>query len=226
MRRTHLGAVGIAFGLVGTSSFAADFSSYRGLQFGMSVSAAAKQLGASADAPKVLHQHPSLIQEMDWRVPLSVGQDPAKSDPVKDLLLCFLDGQLFRIVVTYDRYRVEGMTADDIVAAISLTYGTPAKPTAEIAYHSIYGESTPVVARWEDAGYSYNLIRSGDRSSFAMILSSKRLEALAQTAIAEAVRLETEDAPRRDLERQKKKDADERLMLEKARSVNMPNFLP
>ncbi len=226
MRRTHVGAIGIAFGLMGTSSFAADFSSYRGLQFGMSMSDAAKQLGTKAGEARVVHQHPAVIQEMDWGVPLSVGQDPLKTDPLKELLLCFLDGQLFRIVATYDRYRIEGMTADDMVKAISLTYGTPTRPAAEISYHSIYGETAPVLARWEDAGYSYNLVRSGDRSSFAMILSSKRLDALAQTAIAEAVRLETEEAPQRELEKQKKKDAEERSVLEKARSVNVPNFLP
>lgn len=226
MRRAHLGAIGIAFGLMGTSSFAADFSSYRGLRFGMSVSDATKQLGTSAGEPKTVHQHPAVIQEMDWSVPLSAGQDPGKTDPLRDLLLCFLDGQLFQIIATYDRYRVEGMTADDMVKAISLTYGTAARPTGEIPFHSIYGETTPVIARWEDAGYSYNLVRSADRSSFAMVLSSKRLDALAQTAIAEAVRLETEDAPRLELERRTKKEAEERLVLEKARSVNLPNFLP
>ena len=102
----------------------------------------------------------------------------------------------------------------------------PILPTAEVAYNSIYGETAPVVARWEDSEYSYNLVRSGDRSSFGMILYSKRLDALAQAATVESVRLETQEAPQRELEKQKKRDNDERLVLEKARSVNKPNFRP
>jgi hypothetical protein len=34
----------------------------------------------------------------------------------------FHNGELFRIVVTYDRYKVEGMTASDMIQAISMTY--------------------------------------------------------------------------------------------------------
>jgi hypothetical protein len=59
-----------------------------------------------------------------------------------------------------------------------------------------------------------------------MIISSKRLDVVAQTAIAEAVRLEAEEAPRRELERQKEEDAEQRLALEKVRSVNITIFLP
>ncbi len=45
-------------------------------------------------------------------------------------------------------------------------------------------------ARWEDNEYWYNLVESGDRSSFALILYSKRLQTLAEAAIVEAVRLD------------------------------------
>src|SRR5260370_2241535 len=117
---------------------------------------------------------------MDWHPGSSVLPDPAKADPVKEALLCFFNGELFRIVITYDRYKIEGMTADDMVEAISLTYGAATRPETEIAYHSNYGEAARVLARWEDAEYSYNLIRTGARSSFAMVLYSQQLDASAQ----------------------------------------------
>jgi hypothetical protein len=152
--------------------------------------------------------------------------DVAKVDPVKDGLFCFINGELFRIVITYDRYKVEGMTAEDLIEAISVTYGTATRPATAIAYHSIYGETAPVAARWEDSQYEYNLVPTGDRSSFAMVLSSKRLNILAQAAIVEAVRLEAQEAPQREIEKKNKRDEDERLALEKARSVNKGNFRP
>jgi len=129
-------------------------------------------------------------------------------------------------VVTYDRYKVEGMMAEDMIAGISAIYGTATTPTVEIAYHSIYGETAAVVARWEDPEYSYNLVRTGDHSSFALILYSKRLNVLADAASLEAVRLDAQEAPQRELDKQKKLDDDEHLVLEKARSLNKPNFRP
>jgi hypothetical protein len=205
---------------------AGDFSNYRGLQFGMNVSAAAKQAGTKPTDVRTAHERPALIQEMEWQPRSRFLADPAKADSVQDGLLCFYNGELFRIIVTYDRSKVEGLTTEDMVEAISLAYGAATKPSAEVAYHSNYGEVATVLARWEDPEYSYNLIRTGNRSSFAMVLYSKRLDALAQAAIVEAVRLDAKEAPQRELEKQKRRDEEERLVLDKARSANKPNFRP
>jgi hypothetical protein len=207
---------------------AADFSSYRGLHFGMDLTAAAAQAGAGAKVTdaRVVHQRPALIQELDWRPrPLVVGET-VNADPVKEGVLAFFNGELYRIVINYDRYRVEGMTAEDMIKGISATYGTPSKPSVEIPYHSNYGEVASVLARWEDPEYAVNLVRTGDRSSFSLVLYSKHQETLAQAAIVEAVRLETQEAPQRELDRQKKRDDDDKLVLEKARTTNVPNFQP
>lgn len=216
--------IGILCG--GSLLAAGDFSTYRGLQFGMSLTAAAAQAGTKLTDVRLDHQRPAVIQEMDWRPRPVVLGDPVNPDPVKDGVLYFFNGDLFRIVVNYDRYRVEGMSTEDMIQGISATYGTPAKPTVEIPYHSNYGESAAVIARWEDPEYSYNLVRTGDRSSFSLVLYSKKMDALAQAAIVQAVRLEAQEAPQREIERQKKRADDESLLLEKARSTNKPNFQP
>ena len=163
--------------------YAGDFSHYRGLQFGMNLTAAAKEAGTQAADAKLIHQRPALIQEIEWQPLRPVLSDPANADPVKQGLLYFFNGELFRIVVTYDRYKVEGMTAEDMIEGISAAYGQATRPGAEIAFHSNFAEVAKVLARWEDPEYSYNLVRTGDQSSFAMVLYSKRLDALAQTAI-------------------------------------------
>jgi hypothetical protein len=211
--------------VVGMSILSAgDLSSYRGFQFGMTLAAGAKQAGSIASAARVIHQHPALIQELDWRPGSPL--DSAKADPLQDGILSFYNGQLSRILVIYDRYKVEGMTVADMVKAMSATYGIASEPGADIAYHSNYGETAPVLARWEDAENSYNLIQTGNHSSFAMILYSKRLDALAQAANVESARLDALDAPQKALALEKLRDDEDRARLAKTRSVNLPNFRP
>src|SRR5579864_5012787 len=211
MTDARVGALGLLCGVLGTSMLcAADFSNYRGFQFGMNVSAAAKQAGMNPSAAFVVHQRPAVIQQLDWRPRWPIQANEAQADPVEDGLLSFYNGELYRIVVTYDRYKVEGMTPEDTIEAISLTYGAATRPKAEIEYHSNYGEVAQVIARWEDQEYSFNLVQTGNRSSFAGVLYSKRVDALAQAAIVEAVRLDTKEAPQREIEKQQKREGDER----------------
>jgi len=145
---------------------------------------------------------------------------------VRESLLRFYNGELFQIVTTYDRQNVEGMTEADMVEAISRTYGTATKPAVEIPYHSNYGDTASVIARWEDPEYSCSLVRTGDRTSYALLLSVKRLDSLAQAAIMEARRLDALEAPQRAIDLQKEQEAKRRLALDEARSVNLPNFRP
>ncbi len=227
MTKAHAVALGILCGVLGASMLnAGDFANYRGLQFGMNLSAALKQTGTNPDDVRLIHQRPAVIQEIDWQLPSTIVGASANVDPVKEALLCFFNGQLFRIVVTYDRDRVEGMTTEDMVEGISTIYGASKRPTTEIDYHSNYGEMASVLARWEDPEYAYNLVRTGDRSSFAMVSYSKRLESLARAAIVAAVRLKIEEAPQRELEKEQRREEAERLVLGKARLVNKPNFRP
>jgi hypothetical protein len=204
----------------------ADLSNYRGFQLGSNLAAVAQQAEMKPTDARLVHQRPAAIQELDWRRGYASQDDPNRTDPVREVLLRFYNGDLFQIVATYDRQMVEGMSETDMVDAISLTYGTATRPAAEIAYHSNYGEAVHVIARWENPECSYNLVRTGDRASFALILSLKRLDDLAQPAIIEAARLEVLEAPQRAIDLQKKKDAEGRLALDQARSVNIPNFRP
>jgi hypothetical protein len=221
----RIAALAMAWSVLGISTLCAvDFSSYRGFQFGMTLAAGAKRAGTTPTVARIVHQHPALIQELDWR-PAS-ALDSAKADPVQNGTLSFYDGELYRIVVTYDRYKVEGITAADMVKVISKTYGVATEPGVDIPYESNYGEVAPVLARWEDPQYSYNLISTGNRSSFAMVLYSKQLDALAQAAIAESVHQDALDAPQKALDLTKQRDEESRLKLEKTRSVNLPNFRP
>jgi hypothetical protein len=55
---------------------------------------------------------------------------------------------------------------------------------------------------------------------------SKRLDALARAAVTEAVRLDKQEAPQREVERQKQQESDTRVAQGKARLANKPPFRP
>jgi hypothetical protein len=59
-----------------------------------------------------------------------------------------------------------------------------------------------------------------------MLVFSKRLDALARAAISEAIRLDEQEAPQREIESQKKQDGENRAAQAKARLVNKVAFRP
>ena len=63
-------------------------------------------------------------------------------------------------------------------------------------------------------------------STPGLLIFSKRLEALAQVAIIEAIRLNTQEAPQREIDRQKLQDDEKRAAAQKVRPVNKANFRP
>jgi len=58
---------------------AQDLSRYREAAFGSSVSAVVAMTGTQAADVKVIHQRPSLIQELAWRPQYAVGRPVAAS---------------------------------------------------------------------------------------------------------------------------------------------------
>ena len=205
---------------------APDLSRYRGFQFGETLAAVAKQAGLDVSEAKLIHARPAVIQELEWPIWLSSGSSP-QTDPVRTILFSFYNGELFRILVSYDRAETKGLTTEDMTEAISAKYGTATKPAnIEIAFSStqVYNDSEAVIARWEDSQYSFNLYRSTYQPTFGMIAFSKRLDALARTATAEAIRLDAVEAPQREIQRQNQEDEKNRESLEKARQVNKSKF--
>jgi hypothetical protein len=191
----------------------------------MDLLAVAKQAGMKPSEAKMTHQRPAVIQELEWR-PRSLSGSSTEADSVKEVRFSFYNGELFRMVVSYDRYRTEGLTAEDLIAAISAQYGAATTPDAEIIFPALYNEAVKVIARWEDSRYSLSLVRSSYQGSFGMVVSSRGLESLAQTATTEALRLDQQEAPQKEMERNKREDDEKRVQQERARRVNKPGFRP
>ncbi len=203
-----------------------DLSRYRGFKFGETLPAVAKQAGLDVSEAKLIHARPAVIQELEWAVWLSIGSSP-RTDPVRTILFSFYNGELFRILVSYDRDETKGLSTEDMIEAFSAKYGNATKPAnIEIAFSStqVYNDSEAVIARWEDPQYSFNLFRSSFQPTFGMVAFSKGLDALARTATAEAIRLDALEAPQREIQRQNQEDVRNRESLEKARQENRSKF--
>ena len=210
----------------GAASLAAgELSSYREFQLGTNLQAVAKQAEMKPSEAKVVHDRPELIQELAWQ-PRRLPGPSSELDSADQILFTFYNGQLFRMLVNYERRRTEGLTLDDMIEVISAKYGPATRGDAEIIFPSAYNKRVAVMARWEDSQYSFNLIHSAYQPGFALVVVSKSLDALAQTAAVEANRLDEQEAPQREIDRQKKREDEARVLQDRARLANKPGFRP
>ena len=199
-----------------------ELSVYRGLSFGMSVARVAQQCSISPE-PRIVDRRPELIQELMWMPSLAKG---TAGDSVQKVLFTFYNDRLARIAVSYDRSRTEGLTAEDLIEAISATYGGAARSAAGTAGSSAGNVDDRILARWEDADTSITLFRSKYLSTFGLILLSKHLDALTTVAHAEAILLDEREAPARESARQQSQSDDDRVKEEAVRRVNKAAFKP
>jgi len=215
----------VLLAVISAAALAADLSRYRDFQFGTDLATVAKQAGASPSQAKVIHLRPALMQELAWR-PQPLGAT-SQTEPAKEVVFSFYNGELFQIAINYDRYETEGMTTADFIEVISSTYGAAAKPAAAVKEApASYVDQEEILAQWQDPEYRFDLIRSRYGPSFQLVGVLKRLETAVQATIQEATRLDVLEAPQRDAERAVREEAAERVKLDKARLVNKPKFRP
>ena len=213
----------LVLGMMCVPALASDLSRYRDFQFGMNLAAIAGQTGTSKPDVKVIHSRPALIQEIEWSPP---SRGPAgRAESVQQVVFRFYDGKLFGIAVNYDRYETEGLTAADVIEAISTMYGPP-ETTAVPAKAAREGYDEELLAVWQDPEYRFELVRTAYGSSFKLVGVSKRLQAAAQAASTDAKRLDDKEAPEREAAKIANDAALLQTKLDKSRLVNKPKFRP
>jgi hypothetical protein len=216
-----------------------NLAKYQKFSLGTSLAEVSKQVGPYSHETTLVHHRQAVIQELTFW-PLNFSSS-VRVDPVLQILFSFYNGELYRFVVTYEQDATAGLTEDDMVQAISLRYGTPTKAATEVNFFPTnyldgstdkvipffptrdpYRSEDRVIARWEDSQNAVSLLRSSNLNSFRLAISSKRLDAQAEAAIIESVKLENEEASQKEIDRQKR-EADN---LEMARQKNMRTFQP
>ena len=203
-------------------TWGADLSTYRDFHLGMRLPEVLKAIDNNSPRLTEIQKRPDLIQEVDLQLERYSFKSP---DPVSNMLFSFCNGELFQISVRYDRGKTMGLTSEDLIDSISEKYGTATRPDVDLT-SATSEENVHVIARWEDAQYSFNLVRFSYQTNFGIIAFSKRLDPVVRASIAQALRLDAQEAPQKELDAKKKVQAADDLALEKARTVNKPNFLP
>ncbi len=198
---------------------AQDLYKYRTFSLGASLATVLKQTDQKLADVKVTHSRPGLMQEFTWWPP-SISGAPYRPDTVEQMRFSFYDGELYKISVVYDRSSTEGLTAEDLVKSVAAKYGA-AKYVA-LAIDSPTEENQRTVAWWEDSQYSLNLAQSSFTGAFELVICSKRVNDEAELVLANALKLDNQEAPQREADR-KKKNMDE---LEVTRQKNQNSFKP
>ena len=209
------------------TAFAQDMTRYRVYALESSLDSVVAASGARPADAETLHTRPATIQELKWRAPYVSSTAPL-ADPVRDITFSFYNGALYQVVVTYDRDRTEGLTAKDVLEAVSTTYGVPAPGSARTGTapsREAFPDSI-VLARWESPESLVTLVRGSYTNEYQLILISKPLSSRARAAIREATRLDAIEAPRRESEQRKKESLDASTAREKLRLVNKAAFRP
>ena len=201
---------------------AQDLSKYRTFSLGTNLAAVLKQTNQKLTDVRTTHTSPSLFQELTWW-PSTLGPS-SRSDTVEQILFSFYNGELYKISVTYDRGSTNGLTTADMTKAIAQMYGPPTNVVLEIDSESTerYGFMGKGVASWDNSLYSVNLVRSSFVDAFGLVIYSKLVNAEAELGITEAAKLEQQEGPKREAERQQKATDD----LEIARQKNKKAFQP
>jgi hypothetical protein len=226
MTRLFVVAVASIVVLSGSRLGAQELSRYRDYALESSVTSVATVSKARESETRTLYERPAKIQQLEWRAPY-VPSGTEMADPVHDVLFSFCDDQLYQVVVTYDRDRMEGLTTADVLASLSATYGVPGRKAAGPSAVPIdLPPDTIVVARWEDAASLVILTRGSYSPQFQLMLISKALNTRARAAIKQALRLDTQEAPQRERDQRKKESADALAASQKARVVNRAAFRP
>jgi hypothetical protein len=230
MNARFVAACAFAMTIVGNRIEAQDLSRYRAFELGADVAAVTALTGTASSEARIIHQRPALLQDLEWRPARWVpGSTVDSTDPVEQVVFSFYNDHLFRIVVEYGHDRTEGLTDADMIDAITSVYGPTAAPTrgAVRVQSPVEVESGSPVARWGDKDHAIVLYRTSSyREVFRLIVTDLATAGLARKGAAQALRLDEQEAPQREIARQKKERDDARDTAEKARLANKGLFRP
>lgn len=219
IRTAILGVCAAFFAVTGMN--AQDLSKYRDFTFGMSLTEVLKLTDRNQSEVKTKFEHPALVQEMNWWPPSSPTGN-YQADSAQQIALSFYNGELYKIVVTYEPSVVKGLTAEDMVQSISSQYGAATTVLKASGNSAIEPYSQEAIAAWEDSKYSVKLGHSAFSGGYGLTLLSKSVNTEAETGSLEAAKLEMTERPQKEAD-SRKRDADK---LEIERQKNKKAFRP
>jgi len=201
---------------------AAELSRYREFDLGSSVAAVTAVTQSTERDLKTIHNRPALLQEVVWQPRYMLGAPVADRNSINEMVFSFIDDQLFRMTVSYERSRTTGLTNADMIAALTELYGVPAESRAR----ADVVDGLALLAEWQHGDASVALRRSQYSESFSLVITSLSLEPVARKARATALVLDAREAPAREAALAKRRADDQRQAEEQIRTANKNVFRP
>jgi hypothetical protein len=203
------------------------FAHYRGVTLGDSLEAVVARLKVAAVDVRVVQNRPTPIREITWRPAYQFGEGVRlPQDAMAEMVLTFHLNRLARIVVTYDRDRIRGMTNADLHEALSTAYGA-AQLTARSTIPTAGSSTAPdAIGRWGDAETNVLLWREPFPDRVKLLIASIDADGTLQTALADAVQLEATDGPTRDVARRVVEAVTAQTQAHSTRRDNKATFKP
>jgi hypothetical protein len=219
MNARTMAACAFAVTILGNRIEAQDLSRYRTFELGTDVAAVSALTGVASSEATTIHQRPALLQDLEWRPSRwTLGSATESTDPVERIVFSFYNDRLFLIVADYGRDRTAGMTDADMIEAISAVYGAVSKSTRASgrAQSQVEIESGSPVSRWTDGKRAVVLYRTSSyHDAFRLIVTDAGVADLARKGATQALRLDDQEAPQREIARQKKERSDARIAAER-----------
>jgi hypothetical protein len=205
-----------------------DLSKYRSFQLGMNVDSVLAKLGMRRPDLRTIYKKPALIEDLEWN-PNVFSTQQTLSKSLTRIRFSFYNSELYKMVVTYDYAKTDGLTTQDVIDAISAEYGKPTTPESSTVTLSAAGASfediQKVLALWEDTNSSYSLFR-GSGEPFGLLIVSKERNTTASIAAMEAAARDRSEEVQKQTDRQAHEKEDREAALEKERLLNKKNFRP
>ena len=222
----RLGGLVSACVVVCVSTTSADeLSRYREFDLGSSVATVTAVTRTADRDLKTIHTRPALLQDVSWQPRYMTGAPVADRGSIDGIVFSFVDDQLYRMTVDYDRSRTTGLTNEDMIAALTEVYGAPTRPSTS-SRTSADADGVAVLAEWRHADVRVALQRGRYTESFSLVITSLPLEAVARKARATALTMDAREAPAREAALEKKRADDLRQAEEQARTTNKKVFRP
>lgn len=227
MSRVRLLTVLLAMAFVfPVASAESVFSRYRGVTLGDSVQVAVDYLKAAPSDVKVVHTRPTLVQQLSWRPRRFVSGTRIEPDALAEMLLTFHLGRLARIAVIYERDRTEGLTNADLHDVLSGVYGTSMLLSTPVGTTILSSANLQTIGRWGDSETLVVLWREAYPDRVRLTITAIDADRAMQEAIVDGARLDTSEAPARDLARRAAEAAAVRARDENIRRDNKAAFKP
>jgi hypothetical protein len=206
---------------------AADLGTYRAFKIGASTADVIARTGAAQQDLRTLHERPALLQELSWRPRYATGRSSADRDSVAAIVFSFMNNQLFKMAIDYNRSSTQGLTKDDMIASLSAMYGPRSTQRPVVSRPAVDSlETSTVIALWRQGDSTLTLNQSTYGDAFGLVITSNPLEVLARKAQATAVTMDAREAPAREAARAKEQADAARAAAEKIRTTNKDAFKP